>query len=130
MGRRRPPDRLPGGGGVTTLALMKLQVRHAGGELTVGSHKEFLLLWQRGVIAADDLVRRDGQERWVPAGELPWIRAMRLDARHDNRRLLWLTVVLMVLGLAGALWVQAHPGKIARRTGALPTGAVRAVPVR
>jgi len=55
---------------------------------------------------------------------------MRLDARHDNRRLLWLTVVLMVLGLAGALWVQAHPGKVARRSGALPPGAVRAVPVR
>jgi len=109
---------------------MKLQVRHGGGELTVGSQKEFLLLWQRGIISADDLVRRDGQERWVPASELPWIRGMRLDARHDNRRLLWLTVVLMVLGLAGALWVQAHPGKVARRTGALPPGAVRAVPVR
>ena len=51
---------------------MKLQVRHAGGELTVGTQKEFLLLWQRGVIAADDLVRREGQELWVPAGELPY----------------------------------------------------------
>ena len=55
---------------------MKLLVRHAGGELTVGSQKEFLLLWQRGVIAADDMVRREGQERWTAAGELPWIRRL------------------------------------------------------
>ncbi len=107
---------------------MKLQVRHAGGELTVGSLKEFLLLWQRGVIAADDLVRRDGQEQWVPAGELPWIRGMRRDARHDSRRLLWLTVALMVLGLLGVLWIQGHAPQVARRSGALPPGAVRAVP--
>ncbi len=107
---------------------MKLLVRHAGGELIVGSQKEFLLLWQRGVIAADDMVRRDGQEQWTAAGELPWIRGMRLDARRDSRRLLWLTVALMVLGLLAALWIQGHAPQVARRTGARPAGAVRAVP--
>ena len=72
-------------------------------ELTVGSQKEFLLLWQRGVIAADDQVRREGQEGWTAAGDLPWIRGMQLDARKDSRRLFWLTLVLLLLGLAGAL---------------------------
>ena len=107
---------------------MKLLVRHAGGELTVGSQKEFLLLWQRGVIAADDLVRREGQERWTAAGELPWIRGMRLDARRDSRRLLWLTVALMIAGLLAALWIQGRAPQVARRSLARPSGAVRAVP--
>ena len=107
---------------------MKLQVRHAGGELTVGSHKEFLLLWQRGIVAADDLVRREGQEEWTKASELPWIRGMRIQGRRDSRRLLWLTLVLLVLAFLGAVWIQRHAPQVARRTGALPTGSVRAVP--
>ena len=59
---------------------MKLQVKQAGGgqALTIGSQKEFLQLWNRGVIAADDLVRRG--DRWVPAAELPWIRQSEDDA--------------------------------------------------
>ena len=105
---------------------MKLLVRHAGGELTVGSQKEFLLLWQRGVIAADDMVRREGQERWTAAGELPWIRGMKLDARRDSRRLLWLTIALMAFGLLAAVWIQGRAP--ARKPGAHPSGAVRAVP--
>ena len=118
---------MPSRDGIATLPRVKLQVRHAGGVLTVGSQKEFLLLWQRGVIAADDLVRREGQEAWTAAGDLPWIRGMRLDARKDTRRLFWLTLALMLLGLLAALWVQGHAGQVARRTGATP-GAVRAVP--
>ena len=105
---------------------MKLLVRHAGGELTVGSQKEFLLLWQRGVIAPDDMVRREGQERWTAAGELPWIRRMRMDARRDSRRLLWLTVALMFAGLLAALWIQGRAPQLARKSGS--PGAVRAVP--
>jgi hypothetical protein len=106
---------------------MKLDVRHAGGELTVGSQKELLQLLRTGIVAPDDLVRREGQERWVPAGELPWIRGSRVDARKDNRRLLWITVVLMVLGLCGALFIQSRAGKGGPRT-PLHGGAVRAVP--
>ena len=106
---------------------MKLLVRHAGGELTVGSQKEFLLLWQRGVIAPDDLVRREGQERWTAAGELPWIRGMRIDARRDSRRLFWLTLALMIAGLLAALWIQGHAPQVTQKSAA-PRGAVRAVP--
>src|SRR3989441_11700171 len=120
--------RLPRRGGVSTLPAMKLLVRHAGGELTVGSQKEFLVLWQRGVIASDDMVRREGQERWTAAGELPWIRGMKLDARRDSRRLLWLTVLLMIVGLLAALWIQGRAPQVARRSAAHPPGAVRAVP--
>jgi len=78
--------RLPRRGGVSTLPAMKLLVRHAGGELTVGSQKELLLLWQRGVIAADDIVRREGQERWTGQASCPgsaacgWTRGRTRDA--------------------------------------------------
>jgi len=124
----RAPARLPGSAGIATLPPVKLEVRHAGGELTVGSQKEFLLLWQRGVIAPDDLVRREGQERWTAAADLPWIRGMRLYARKDSRRFFWLTLALMLLGLAGALWVQGHAPQVVRRAGPPPSGAVRAIP--
>jgi hypothetical protein len=94
---------------------MKLFVRHNGGELAVPDLKSFLLLWKRGVIAADDLVRREGIDDWVKAAELPWIRGTREDDKRDGRRLFWLTLGLMVLGLCAALWVQAHPAAIAKR---------------
>ena len=109
---------------------MKLHVKQAGSahELTVATQKEFLQLWNSGVIAADDLVLRG--DRWVPAGELTWIRGMAESRRTDNRRLFWITLGLMVLGLAGAIWIQKHAGTLAQKTGALPPGSVRAVPSR
>jgi len=107
---------------------MKLQVKQAGGaqELTISSQKEFLQLWNRGVIAADDLVQR--VDRWVPAGELPWIRGMTIERKRDGRRLFWITVALMVVALLGVLWLQSNSTVVARKSGALPPGAVRAVP--
>ena len=107
---------------------MKLQVKQAGGgqELTIGSQKEFLQLWNRGVIAADDLVRRG--DRWVPAAELPWIQGMVVERKRDGRRLFWITVALMVVALLGVLWLQSNSTVVARKSGALPPGAVRAVP--
>ena len=103
---------------------MKLQVKQAGSatELTVSNQKEFLQLWNSGVISADDLVLRG--EKWVPAGELPWIAGMQREARSDNKRLMWITLVLMILGLAGVLYVQSHASKLVLRSGA----AVHAVP--
>ena len=94
---------------------MKLYVRHAGGELTVPDQREFLVLWNRGVIAGDDLVRREGIERWVPASDLPWIQSRREGDQADNRRLFRLTLALMVLGLCAVLWVQSHAPAIANR---------------
>jgi hypothetical protein len=107
---------------------MKLQIKQADGaqELTVASQKEFLRLWNRGVIAADDLVQRG--DRWVPAGELPWIRGIAVERKRDGRRLFWITLVLMLLGLAGVLWIRSHAGLVAHKSGALPSGAVRAAP--
>ena len=103
---------------------MKLQVKQAGSaqELTVGTQKEFLQLWNTGVITADDLVLRG--DRWVRAADLPWIAGMRREARSDNKRLLWITLVLMVAGLAGVLYVQSHASKLVKRSSA----AVHAVP--
>jgi hypothetical protein len=107
---------------------MKLLVRQASGktELTVGSQKEFLQLWNSGVIAADDEVQRG--DRWVHACDLPWIRGMTVERRRDNHRLFWITVALLLLGLAGVVWIQGHAGVIARKSGALPPGSVHAVP--
>lgn len=107
---------------------MKLQVKHAGGELTVPSQKELLKLFQRGFIAPDDLVKRDGVDTWTKASDLPWIRGEREGRREDNRRLFWITVAMMILGLIAVLYIQSHADAIARRTGALPPGAVRVAP--
>jgi len=104
---------------------MKLDVRHAGGELTVSSQKEFLKLYQSGIIAADDLVRREGQTRWIPAGQLPGISSMREQGRKDNRQLFFITLAMMVFGLVAALWIQSHAPRIVKR--AVPN-AVHAVP--
>src|SRR3954471_20932327 len=99
---------------------MKLQVRQASGEreLTVGSQKEFLKLWNSGVVAGDDLVQRG--EDWVRAADLPRNRGRASARKSDNKRLFWITLVLLFAGLAGALWIQGHAGLVARRTGALP----------
>jgi hypothetical protein len=105
---------------------MKLDVRHAGGELTVESQKEFLKLYRIGLIANDDLVRREGQTRWVPAGDLPWISSMREQGKNDNRRLFSITIVMMVLGLLAVIWIQGHAPRIARR--AASSASVHAVP--
>jgi hypothetical protein len=109
---------------------MKLQVKQAGArqELTVQSQKEFLQLYNRGVIAGDDLVLRG--EKWVRAADLPWIQGMRMETRRDNKQLFWITLAMMVLGLLGVVWIQSHSGVVARKTGALPPGAVRALPGR
>ena len=109
---------------------MELKVRQAGAteELTVGSQKEFLQLWNRGIIAPDDLVQRG--ERWVRAADLPWIAGMRVETKRDNKRLFWITLAMMVLGLLGVIWIQSHAPEVARKTGALPPGSVRAVPGR
>ncbi len=40
--------------------------------------------------------------------------------KSDNKRLFWITLALLFAGLAGALWIQAHAGLVARKTGALP----------
>ena len=77
---------------------MKLLVRQAGGAqaLTVGSQKEFLQLWNNGVIAPDDLVQRG--EQWVRADQLPWIRGMTAERKRDGRRLFWITLALRSSG--------------------------------
>jgi hypothetical protein len=106
---------------------MKLKVKQAGadGQLTVGSQKEFLQLFNRGVIAGDDLVLRGAS--WVPAAQLPWIHGMAVENKRDNKRLLWITVAMMVLGLAGVVYIETHAAQVAKRTGALVPGAVHAI---
>ncbi len=86
---------------------MRLQVKQAagGGELTVPNQKEFLVLYNRGVIGRNDLVLRG--EKWVPVSELPWIHGMTVDRKHDNKRLFWITLAMMVLGLVLVIFIQS-----------------------
>ena len=86
---------------------MKLQVKTAGGqgELTVPNQKEFLVLFNRGVIAADDLVLR--ADKWIRVAELPWIRGMAVAREHDNKRLFWITLAMMLLGLVLVIFIQS-----------------------
>ena len=107
---------------------MKLQVKQTGGahELTVGSQKEFLRLWNSGIISGDDLVQRGAA--WVRAEDLPWIHGMAVAKKRDRKQLFWITLALMVLGLAGVIFIQRHADTLARHTGAVPPGAVHAVP--
>lgn len=117
---------------------MKLEVKQQGAAqgLTVQSQKEFLQLYNRGVIAGDDLVLRG--EKWVHARDLPWIHGMHLETKRDNKKLFWITLAMMVLGLVGVFWIQSHSATVAGRTGAtkeqgergLPPGAVHPVPAR
>jgi hypothetical protein len=90
---------------------MKLIVRHGQGELVVPSQKQFLLLFQRGFIAPEDQVQRDGRGPWVAAADLPWIRGTALDEKQDNRRLLGLTLGLMLVGLAAIVWMGHYASK-------------------
>ena len=55
------------------------------------------------------------------------LRSRRLQPQYS---LLWLTLAVLVVALLGALWIQRHAPQVARRTGALPPGAARAVPPR
>jgi hypothetical protein len=89
---------------------MKLTVRHAQGELVVPSQKEFLQLLQSGIIAPDDEVQREGRGPWVKAKDLPWIRGTALQDKKDDRRLFFISVLLMVAGLAAIFWLQARYG--------------------
>ena len=94
---------------------MRMKVRQPSGGvgLTVGSQGEFLKLYRSGVIVDADLVLRG--DRWLPVGELPWVRGQHAERRTDNRRLLWLTVALMALGLIGVLWIQSRYPAAPRR---------------
>jgi len=49
---------------------------------------------------------------------------MKLTVRHAGGEL----IVLMLAGLAAALWIQARAPQVAKRAGERPPGAVRAVP--
>ena len=100
---------------------MKLQVRSSGGELTVQSQKELLQLYNRRIVADDDEVLRG--DRWVRVRDLPWIHGMREDRRADGKRLIWITVAMMLVGLLAVFWLQGHAGTVVRKTGVAPTPA-------
>ena len=105
---------------------MKLVVRHGDRELTVPSQKEFLLLYQRGFVGPEDLVRREGAPadvKWVRADELPWIRGTAIDVKKDGRRLFGLTLVLMILGLIGVIYIQARAAQLHKKPLASPVPA-------
>ena len=109
---------------------MKLLVRQAGGAqaLTVGSQKEFLQLWNNGVIAPDDLVQRG--EQWVRADQLPWIRGMTAERVHELARgRVWTGADALAHGLVDELGGLDLATSLARARAGLPaTCPVRGFP--
>ena len=69
---------------------------HLGRELTVPSLAVLHGLYDQGFLGEDDLVRRDKDETWVPAGSMAALEG----ARHRRGAPRW---ILTVLGAAVAL---------------------------
>jgi hypothetical protein len=44
----------------------------------------------------------------VKAADLPWLQGTAQQDKKDSRRLLWITVGMMVLGLFAIAWLQAR----------------------
>lgn len=91
---------------------MKVYVRHGGGELMFPSFKDFQSMYRLKFIAPDDLVRRETSDRWVPAKDLPELRALHLYDRPAAGRWVgtafWLMLGLVALAVAlQMVWVLA-----------------------
>jgi len=71
-----------------------------GRELTVPSLGDLAALHASGFLSDDDLVRQERATRWVRAGDMPALSRRR--ARHQDRRWVWLVLLLAAL-LVGAL---------------------------
>lgn len=86
---------------------MKVYVRSGSDELVFPSFRDFQNMYRLKFIAPDDLVRREYSDRWIPARDLPELRAMHLYDRHGRDRHIatgmWLLVGLLALGVLAQL---------------------------
>lgn len=100
---------------------MKVYVRSDGGELACRSFGELQELFRLSLVGEDDLVRREGSERWVRAGDLPELRRLRQHQREERHFLAWalLAALLVTLAmvLAAQLQLRTHPHALPARLG-------------
>ena len=73
---------------------MKYDVKNEHGQLTFGSLKELYVLYQREFVSDDDLVRREGTDRWVPAGSMPELKGSR-ELVADKSTPVWAAMALL-----------------------------------
>ncbi|HUB05696.1 MAG TPA: DUF4339 domain-containing protein [Myxococcales bacterium] len=83
---------------------MRYEVKVDDKQLTFGSLAELRALYAQGFVAADDLVRPEGSERWIRAGQMPVLRAAQSRTSVGARAAGLLTVSLLFSAVVGA-WV-------------------------
>ena len=86
---------------------MKYDVKNEHGQLTYGSFQEVYVLYQRRFVSDDDMVRRHGTDRWIPAGLMPELRGSR-DLVKDRSTPVYATVLGMFFVSLGVLLVKTH----------------------
>ena len=85
---------------------MRFHVRHAEQELTLPSFADLASLYRVQFISDDDMVRREGSERWMRVGDLPELRALHLYDRSSTRRAFNVVLWLLLGAFAVAVTVQ------------------------
>lgn len=84
---------------------MKVYVKERpdGPELMFGTFSEFHVMWKHSFIDDNDLVRREGSARWIRAGDLPELHAVRQREKSDVRWMQWVAIGASVVTLVIAL---------------------------
>lgn len=88
---------------------MKVYVKERpdGNELVFSTFAEFQVLWRQRFIDENDLVRREGSTRWIRAGDLPELRAVRLNERRANLQWMqWVAIGATLITFVLALLFQ------------------------
>jgi len=85
---------------------MKYFIRNEHGELRVQSYAELRTLYQRQFLSDDDEVRREGSDRWVKAGQMPDLRAIRPRRYFDGFEFAWLAIIICVATLLMILFFR------------------------
>lgn len=75
---------------------MKYEVKNRHGQLTFGSLRELVVLYQREFVSDGDLVRRHGTERWIRAGDMAELQGSR-ERVADHTQRVWLVIGLVCL---------------------------------
>jgi hypothetical protein len=78
---------------------MKYLIRSEHGELKVQSYAELRTLYQRQFISDEDEVRKEGSDRWVKAGKMPDLRAIRPRPFFDGFEFAWLVIAISIATL-------------------------------
>ena len=87
---------------------------------------ELILMAREGGIRAGDLVRAEGEKRWMRASRVPWLRDHDGEPLKESGTPVWIQVVALVLVLAGLLGVLAIQRDAERADEVIDLGVVPA----